>query len=156
MSSMKPREPGSLKEVQDRLVAELGGLVAAAEASGGLIGKSHLHRCTDPDEPRSPMPLDVLVAMETALGRPLVSLWLIRRLGWEAFPLAPAGEDGWSRDLAEACRDWGEAAAILVDALADGTVTRVEAAQGLAQLDRALTAMSHLRGRLVAVLEGEG
>lgn len=156
MSSMKPREPGSLKEALDRLIAARGGLVPAAESTGGLIGKSLLHRHADPDEPRCALPLDVLEALEAAVGEPTVSLWLIRRLGWEAFPVAhEPGTGPWHSDLAEACRDSGEAAAVIMTALADGNVDREEAGRGLREVDRTLTAWHQLRGRLLAVVEGE-
>lgn len=162
MAQMKRRDPGGLKRQIELLVARLGGLEEAAAASEGLVSKSHLHRAGDPDKPRVQLAVDVLLKLEREAGEPVVTAWHLRELGWGLFPIEIEGGNGdaLSRELAAACREAGEVAAVIVEAMADGRITRAEAGPALEEIDRCLNAFGRLRARVQALHEagesGEG
>lgn len=154
MTLQKSREAGSLAEALGRLVADLGGLDAAASAT--RIGVSTLHCHIDPDGQPSRLPLDVLMQLEGAAvgrgGRPLVTLYLARARGYACVPLQPAADGSWHGELAAAIRAGGAVADRVLSAQADGRLDAAEQRDCLAAIDELLEAAGLLRARLAAAV----
>lgn len=157
---LKPRPAGTLKEAFAHLVCLCGGFTVAARADGVRVGKTSLFKYSDADDAENRdhfAPLDVIAALESCCGRPVVGLHLLARLGWVAMP-APAAVGGASLAAGMAAigaetsalfRDYGAA---LAD---DGVVSAAEAGRLLADTDRAVAVLMAARSRLVEKLEEE-
>ena len=145
---LKPRAVGSWKAATARLIEAAGGTQAAADIT--RVGKTQLQRYTDPAEPAYAMPVDVVVALETVVGQPIVTAHLAARSGhclWRP-PEDQDGPESIHRHYAEIGRAVAEVMAEYALAIADGVIEPREAERMLATIDPATAALMHVRAQL--------
>lgn len=156
----KPRPAGSLKAAVSALITEAGGLQRCADLVGR--GTSQIARWGDPAEPDQ-MPVGVVLALEAAVGRPVVSGWLVAELGGAVMPMgaAEAGATGGGGVHAASARMAAEQSdyfAKLSVAVADGRIDPAEAGRLLEALDHQVAEAMACRASLQAIRDrvGEG
>lgn len=154
----KPRVPGSLKASVSELVMMCGGGIAGGEALG--ISQSQVHRYTDPAEPDSHMPVNRVMTLQRMAGRAPVTEFMAAEMGGVVLWLPRAAPDDVGRDVAEIgatasklFSDYGEA---MGSPESPGRVDAREAARMVADADRVMAALAHLRGDLMGIIDHEG
>lgn len=133
-----------LKTATHALVRDVGGVEAGAAAS--RVGRSQLSDYGHPQKPGQFMPVDVVLDLETALRRPLVTQQLALAQGFDLVPVE-ATEGGLVPEaLAELGREISALFGECAQALADGHLSPQER-QALetrgAEARRALGALMH-------------
>lgn len=139
----------ALKTATHALVREVGGVDAAAAAS--RVGRSMLSDYGHPQKPGMFMPIDVVLDLEAALRRPVVTQQLALAQGFDLVPVEAAESGLVPSALAQLGREisalFGETAAAiddgrLTDAECQALETRgAEARRALCALMAALAAM---------------
>jgi hypothetical protein len=145
MSAYKPREPGSLKQAQADLVEDCGGLDRAAGLT--RVRRTQMGRYTDPADPETNMPADVVQALELHCGNPHVSRFLLLAAGYIAVPV-PKKESHpeLMRHLSGVLRKTGNLSGHACDAMADGKLSIKECALLRGEAMKTITALSALLG----------
>jgi hypothetical protein len=155
-AAYKPREPGSLKAATAELVAASGGLDRAAHLV--RVGRSTLARYSDPVEAGVYMPADVVRALELACGRPVVTAYLAAEQGCalSCFKYDPRPAT-LADDVAELSRDFGVLFGDAAKSLAGSGGAELgpaDAQRLIADADRAIAVLFHLRGKCAERREG--
>lgn len=122
----KPRPAGSLKEAFTDLLMLCGG--AARAAAVVRVQPAQLTRYSDPDLPQVHAPVDVIQALETLAGDPLVTRYLAHSHGAALVPVSGEDKDLFAELAADAAKGSGGLQAQLFASLEDGTIDKAEAA----------------------------
>jgi hypothetical protein len=119
---MRPHGPvtyAGLATATKRLIAELGGLEAAASVT--RVRPPQLSDYGSPHVAQY-MPADVIADLETVAGRPLLTEALARLQGYALLPLSPRGPDDLALHLARIGQGVGVLFGRVSEALLDGTI----------------------------------
>ena len=142
-----------------KAVSLIGGVDGAAATV--MRGRSTVGRWMCLNEPDLP-PLDCAMAIDAALVAmrhpPMILTAALLPVGFVPFAL-PANLSDCSAlhlQLARLVKENGDIAALMIEALADGLVKPVEAADALNQVDSALAVQVQLRATLAAIAESCG
>jgi len=150
----KPREYGTLKEAVARLVGRAGGLELGAERV--RVGRSQLARYTDPAEPGTHMPVDIVLSLEAIAGDPIVTTHLAAAAGHALLPVMVRADAGTlARDIARIGREMAELMSEYGASQADGAIDATEARRMLREIDEGFAALGTMRSHLQAIVETE-
>ncbi len=119
-----PRQPGTLKDAVTQLVAACGGLAKAAALA--RVRRTQIHRYTDPAEPECHMPLDIVLALETHCGDPIVTAFMAFESGALLVPLRAGQSEAFAGHLAKLGRETGRLYGEACGALKDGCHSKAE------------------------------
>ncbi|WP_299393229.1 phage regulatory CII family protein [Pelagibius sp.] len=157
-SRYKDRNPASLKAAVSDLIESCGGGPRAADVA--RVGKASLFRYTDESEDNANyhMPADVIRALETHCGQPIVTRFLAAEAGAVLLTLPrEGGLDGdWSVRLAALAKDSSDIFAKFGEILADGMITPREAGEVIQEVDKAMAHLGQIRAVMRSIADQEG
>ena len=154
-SAYKPRPYGTLAAATLALIDAAGGHTAAATKCSA--SDTTLQRYSDPDLPERSMPANIIVELEDKVGEPLLSRWLVERLGCTVLPaIAGGGPADLTQDVAELAETasalFADFAGALSDKASPGTIDEAEMRRLLEDFDRVVRAGTYARVRLADAL----
>ena len=146
----KPREPGSLKQATEMLIAACGGIEASAKLA--RVGKSTIARYSDPAADDCYIPADVIRALELHCGDPIVTRYLAAEQGCAMSVVKyDPSPDQLADDMGRLADDIACLTKDAMKALATGgDAAPATAARLIADIDQAAAVLFHMRGRLNA------
>ena len=137
------------------LIRRAGGLALAA--SRCRVSKSTLARyaSTNPDDAECFVPIDVVTDLERYAGAPLVTaeLCLLAGGAFVAHPVMPPCRQDLLVQLAAQAREQSDLTTAICLAVADGVVSRDEAALALLEQEEVLRLGAAMRARLMLIVE---
>lgn len=161
IKSYRPEHHGTLKDAAAELIEAAGGLRAASDMC--RVNKTRLGEICSPHRDDAHMPVDVVLALETATGKAVMTEHLAARhgmllldVGMDQTAVALDGlRDGVLRSNAVAVKAAADAISDQMAASADGVIDHDEASAMLPAVERALQAMAKFR-HVLLVLTNDG
>ncbi len=162
INSYRPKHHGTLKDAATELIEAAGGLREAAELC--RVSKTRLGEICTPHREDAHMPVDVVLALEKATGRPAMTEHLAARHGLLVIEIGAAESAVMLNDLqGHVLRQNGATVKAAADAIsqqmeasADGVVTDAEAVAMLPALERLLVTAARLRHLLLHMTNDAG
>lgn len=150
------RERGTLKEWVTALIGAVGGLARAAALT--RVSPSTLQKYSSPNEEHEDrqMPVDVVRALEAAIGRPVVTRFLAAELGYTIERIGGDAVDCLGEASARAIHEAADVSATTVKAMADGVIEPHEADEIVREVDEAIEALQRVRDGARAAVREEG
>lgn len=137
------------------LIRQVGGLAKAATLC--RVGKSTLARYTsnNPEDAECFVPVDVIHDLERHAGEPLVTVELCQLAGgaFVSHPKVPPSREELLAQLAAQAKEQSDLTTAICAAVADGEVTREEAALALLEQEEVLRVGAAMRARLLQIVE---
>lgn len=153
LRALPARTYNGLKTRTRKLIEKAGG---AEEAAGRTrVRPSALYNYGNVNNPDHFMPVDVILDLEADTGEPIVSAYLAKITGHVLIPVvARVGDGELARDLARIGKETADLFARVASDMADGKVSREEAAATITEVDEAIQALSSFRARLSLIDQG--
>ena len=150
MRMTQPVDIAALKTATRLLVADAGGLPAAASAT--RVSGAHIARAYDQHFDAILAPIDVVADLERVGGKPRVTAELARLAGCRLVQV-PAARGRLGRSVAEVLAGASDVGAAYARATEDGRVTDAERAAIATELAELVAAAEHALGVLAAAEE---
>jgi len=141
---------GSVKSVVADLIDHAGGVKRAAHRFG--ISESLVGYYANPGSDK-----EISFARVAALSGPdniVAAGYLAALCGGAFLPMPHEGPGALSRITAAAAKEFGEAMAAMITALADGVMTPGEARAAMEQIDQSMHALAQMRSDVAEIAEG--
>lgn len=148
-----PRQPGSLKLATVALVTACGGNANAAQIIEAMgvrekCSTSQIHRYGAPINTKDGfecyMPADIVAALESHCGQPIISRHLALQTSNVLISGEPGDGEAVTQHLASISQEFGRVMAIIGASLADGKIEPEEAGRILGAIQEELNALSRL------------
>lgn len=147
------RMPASLKDAEAELVTACGGMEMASALT--RVRASQMQRYTAPSEPDCHMPADVIKSLELHCGKPIVSSYLALKTGHVLIDTSARAAADTAVHMALIGQETGELFKHFAESIADGTITKKEAAKLQSAVKRDINALAGLYGDLARAIGGE-
>jgi hypothetical protein len=149
----KPRPPGTLKAAEAALIAACGGPVAAQDKCS--VGKTVLQQASDCNHPRRHLSLPVVMELEAACDKPILSAFLVLARGCLVEPVKALAVEPMPMALGRITKEMGELLSAAAMHMQHGTLTRAHAQTILRETDDVVAALLPLRAIARQMIETE-